>query len=82
LDIYTYIITDKWGIKEYTKIAWTIIRHMVQVCYDGGIINSYLLTWDCLAKVSVPINKKRELGPKTVDCVFLGYAFHSIGYRF
>jgi hypothetical protein len=55
---------------------------MVQVCYDGGIINSYLLTWDCLAKVSVPINKKRELGPKTVDCVFLGYAFHSIGYRF
>jgi hypothetical protein len=32
--------------------------------------------------VNVPINKKRKLGPKTVDCVFLGYAFHSIGYRF
>jgi hypothetical protein len=30
----------------------------------------------------VPINKKRKLGPKTVDCVFLGYAFHRIGYRF
>jgi hypothetical protein len=30
----------------------------------------------------VPIPKKRKLGPKTVDCVFLGYAFHSIGYRF
>jgi hypothetical protein len=30
----------------------------------------------------VPINKKRKLGPKTVDCVFLGYAFHSVGYRF
>ena len=39
-------------------------------------------TWGCLAKVNVPINKKRKLGPKTVDCVFLGYAFHSIGYRF
>uniref|UniRef100_A0A453R8Z6 Uncharacterized protein n=1 Tax=Aegilops tauschii subsp. strangulata TaxID=200361 RepID=A0A453R8Z6_AEGTS len=25
---------------------------------------------------------KRKLGPKTMDCVFLGYAFHSIGYRF
>jgi hypothetical protein len=36
----------------------------------------------CLAKVNVPINKKRKLGPKTVDCVFLGCAFHSIGYRF
>src|SRR3954464_14829738 len=30
----------------------------------------------------VPIIKKRKLGPKTVDCVFLGYAKHSVGYRF
>ena len=43
---------------------------------------SYLRTWGCLAKVNVPIPKKRKLGPKTVDCVFLGYASHSIGYRF
>src|SRR6266542_3722702 len=43
---------------------------------------SYLRTWGCLAKVNMPIPKKRKLGPKTVDCVFLGYAFHSIGYRF
>jgi hypothetical protein len=31
---------------------------------------SYLRTWGCLAKVNVPINKKRKLGPKTVDCLF------------
>jgi hypothetical protein len=36
----------------------------------------------CLTKVNVPINKKRKLGPKTIDCVFLGYAFHNIRYRF
>ena len=30
----------------------------------------------------MPITKKRKLGPKTVDCVFLGYAIHSVGYRF
>jgi hypothetical protein len=35
-----------------------------------------------LAKVNVPINKKRKLGFKTVDCIFLGYAHHSIAYRF
>jgi hypothetical protein len=35
-----------------------------------------------LAKVNVLINKKRKLGPKTVDCVFLGYVIHSVGYRF
>ena len=43
---------------------------------------SYLHTWGCLAKVSVPITKKHNLGPKTVDCVFLGYAIHIVGYRF
>ena len=35
---------------------------------------SYLRTWGCLAKVNVPINKKRKLGPKIVDCEFLEYA--------
>jgi type I site-specific restriction endonuclease len=43
---------------------------------------SYLCTWGCLAKVNVPINKKRKLGPKTMDCIFLDYAHHSIAYRF
>jgi hypothetical protein len=31
---------------------------------------------------NVPINKKRKLGPKIVDCSFLGYAYHSIAYGF
>jgi hypothetical protein len=43
---------------------------------------SYIRSWGCLAKVNVSINKKRKLGPKTVDCVFLGYDIHNVGYRF
>jgi hypothetical protein len=43
---------------------------------------SYLRTWSCLTKVNVPINRKRKLGPKTVNCIFLEYAHHSIVYRF
>jgi hypothetical protein len=43
---------------------------------------SYLCTWVCLTKFNVPINKKRKLSPKIVDCVFWGYAHHSIAYRF
>jgi hypothetical protein len=43
---------------------------------------SYLCTWGYLAKVNVSINKKCKLDSKTVDCVFLGYAHHSIAYRF
>jgi hypothetical protein len=47
-----------------------------------GLNLSYLRTWGCLTKVNVPINKKRKTRPKTVDCIFIGYAFHNIGYRF
>src|SRR4051812_38608619 len=43
---------------------------------------SYLRPWGCLALVNIPLPKKRKAGLNTVDCVFLGYAFHSIGYRF
>ena len=28
------------------------------------------------------INKKRKLRPKTIDCVFLGYAIQNVGYGF
>jgi hypothetical protein len=43
---------------------------------------TYLCAWGCLAKVNVQINKKRKLGPKTVDCVFSGYTHYSIVYIF
>ena len=35
-----------------------------------------------MAEVNIPAPKKRKLGPKTVDCVFLGYAQNSTAYRF
>jgi hypothetical protein len=36
----------------------------------------------CMAKVNVLVNKKRKLGPRTQDCVFVGYTSCSIAYRF
>uniref|UniRef100_A0A2N9GAW9 Integrase catalytic domain-containing protein n=1 Tax=Fagus sylvatica TaxID=28930 RepID=A0A2N9GAW9_FAGSY len=42
----------------------------------------FLKVWGCLAKVAVPIPKKVKIGPKTVDCVFIGYAHNSSAYRF
>ena len=42
----------------------------------------YLKVWEFLAKVEVPIPKKTKVGPKTVDCVFIGYAQNSSAYRF
>ena len=42
----------------------------------------YMKVWGCLAKVAVPAPKKVTIGPKTVDCIFIGYAHHSSAYRF
>jgi hypothetical protein len=42
----------------------------------------FLRAWGYLVKVNVPACKKRKLGPKTVDCIFLGYAHNSTTYRF
>ncbi|KAK9944760.1 hypothetical protein M0R45_010310 [Rubus argutus] len=42
----------------------------------------YLKVWGCLAKVAIPEPKRVKIGPKTVDCVFIGYASNSSAYRF
>ncbi|GJX42164.1 retrotransposon protein, putative, ty1-copia subclass [Tanacetum coccineum] len=36
----------------------------------------------CLAKVAVPTPKAQKIGPKSVDCIFIGYAKNSTAYRF
>jgi len=38
--------------------------------------------WGCLTKVNIPINKKRKIGSKTVDYVFVRYSLHNTTYRF
>ncbi|GJR77919.1 retrovirus-related pol polyprotein from transposon TNT 1-94 [Tanacetum coccineum] len=38
--------------------------------------------WGCLAKVQMPLPKRTKLGPKIVDCVYLGPAKNSAAYRF
>ena len=42
----------------------------------------YLKVWGCLAKAMVPIPKRIKIGPKTIDCIFIGYAINSSAYRF
>ncbi|RVW13910.1 Retrovirus-related Pol polyprotein from transposon TNT 1-94 [Vitis vinifera] len=43
---------------------------------------TYLRMWGCLAKVAVPPPKKVKIGPKTIDCIFIGYAHDSNAYQF
>ncbi|GJR73039.1 hypothetical protein Tco_0085404 [Tanacetum coccineum] len=38
--------------------------------------------WGCRAVVRLPKPKKKILGEKGIDCIFIGYAEHSKAYRF
>ena len=42
----------------------------------------YLRVWGCLAKGMLPNHKKRKIGSKTSDCMFLGYAEDNVAYKF
>ena len=42
----------------------------------------YLKVWGCLGKVMLSYPKKRKIGSKTSNFMFIGYASNSIAYRF
>lgn len=43
---------------------------------------SYLKIWGCRAVVRLTDPKRKNLGEKGIDCIFIGYAEHSKAYRF
>ena len=49
-----------------------------------GRIPSYKMikVWGCLEKVLIPLLKRKKLGSKTIDCVFIGFENASAAYRF
>ncbi|GJT51193.1 G-type lectin S-receptor-like serine/threonine-protein kinase isoform X1 [Tanacetum coccineum] len=43
---------------------------------------SFLRVWGCRAVVRLPDPKRKALGEKGIDCIFVGYAKNSKAYRF
>nr|KAJ0189301.1 hypothetical protein LSAT_V11C800397780 [Lactuca sativa] len=43
---------------------------------------SYLKIWGCRAVVRLTKPKRKTLGERGIDCIFIGYAEHSKAYRF
>nr|GEX21004.1 zinc finger, CCHC-type [Tanacetum cinerariifolium] len=43
---------------------------------------SFLRVWSCRAVVRLPNPKRKTLGKKSIDCIFVGYVEHSKAYRF
>ncbi|GJZ09984.1 zinc finger, CCHC-type containing protein [Tanacetum coccineum] len=43
---------------------------------------TFLRVWGCMAVVRLPDPKRKTLGGKGIDCIFVGYVEHSKTYRF
>ena len=37
--------------------------------------------WGCLRKIELPNFQRSEIGPKTLDGIFIGYASNSVAYK-
>ena len=68
-------ILNKIPFKKLDKTPYELWKNR-QLCFK------HLKVWGCLAKVAILLPKRTKLGPKTIDCVFIGYAKNSNTYRF
>ncbi|GJY31172.1 zinc finger, CCHC-type containing protein [Tanacetum coccineum] len=53
-----------------------------EIWYKKRYNLSYLRAWGCKAVVRLLEPKRKILGEKDIDCIFIGYAEHSKAYRF
>ncbi|KAD2805657.1 hypothetical protein E3N88_39034 [Mikania micrantha] len=60
------------------------VSPFADICAQNGIIHECTTAYSPQQneKVVVPPPKVQRIGPKTVDCVFFGYAHYSSAYRF
>ncbi|GJT46029.1 retrovirus-related pol polyprotein from transposon TNT 1-94 [Tanacetum coccineum] len=75
----------KHDIRERAQMTNVLIKERLLLNYGWRMRKpsyQYLRVWGCLAKVAVPPPKAQKIGPKSVDCIFIGYAKKSTAYRF
>jgi hypothetical protein len=53
------------------------MRLLMSYGKEGDYLTRTLRVWECLAKVVVPTPKRIKVGPKTINCIFIGYAHNS-----
>ncbi|CAM8920561.1 unnamed protein product [Rhodiola kirilowii] len=53
-----------------------------EIWYNKKPKLNHIRVWGCRAVVRLPIPKHKTLGEKGVECIFIGYAHHSMAYMF
>ena len=82
---------NKWLTPCYLLSAYHILNRVPtrgkkaipsELWYKRKPNLNYLRVWGCRAIVRVRGNKRKKLGERGFDCIFVGYAHHSHAYRF
>ena len=67
----------------HNKVSYKKIGRTPYELWQGHApIIKYLKVWGYLAKVMLPDLKKRKIGSKISDCMFIGYVNNSASYKF
>jgi len=87
--LYSGLSNGYWGEALYTashilnRIPHKTLHVTPYELWKGRKPNiSYFRTWGCRAIVKLPEPKRKKLGARGIECIFLGYALHSKAYRF
>ncbi|XP_022877047.1 uncharacterized protein LOC111395297 [Olea europaea var. sylvestris] len=87
-DIQKNLISGSLLSKNGFKLVFVSDKFVLtnnEMLVGNGYLNEGLFklnVWGCLAKVAIPKPKRVKIGPKTIDCVFIGYAYYNNAYRF
>ncbi|PHT50337.1 hypothetical protein CQW23_10084 [Capsicum baccatum] len=77
------IISRKIAISKGEIVPYSKTQSIPYEKWKGRKPNlKYFKVWGCLEKVQVSIPKRVKIGPKTVDCIFIGYVKISKACRF
>ena len=71
----TCFILNRITVKENEKTPYEIWKKRVP---NLGIMK----VWGCLAKIAIPKPKRRKIGSKTIDTIFIGYGQNTSANRF
>ncbi|GJX98595.1 zinc finger, CCHC-type containing protein [Tanacetum coccineum] len=80
ITLFNVLYVPKHRHVHYKRMLEILKDDLIPVIDENP--KNVLLVWGCRAVVRVSDPKKKTLGKKGIDCIFVGYAKHSKEYRF
>ncbi|GJS56268.1 zinc finger, CCHC-type containing protein [Tanacetum coccineum] len=79
---YSHVVDSKLWHARLGHVHYQCLHDMSKDSLIPSFDKNMETFWGCRAVIRLPEPKKKILGEKGIDCIFIGYAEHSKAYRF